>query len=40
MVPVTPMVQKGEETLNALRSGGKSGVSKPGEMCEFPLVFS
>jgi hypothetical protein len=26
--------------LNALRSGGKSGVSKPGEMCEFPQVYS
>jgi hypothetical protein len=26
--------------LNALRSDGKSGVSKPGEMCEFPLVYS
>ena len=27
-------------TLNALRSGGKSGVSKPGELCEFPQVYS
>jgi hypothetical protein len=29
-----------KRVLHALRSGGKSGVSKPGVMCGFPLVYS